>query len=75
MLSASDRDAVINLLRATGLPTETDFSAVELYDTMLLDKKFSGGKLHLIVPCAIGKCIIIPVTPFELRDWLENGYE
>ena len=75
MLPTSDRDAVISLLRATGLPTETDFSAGELYDTLLLDKKFSGGKLHLIVPCAIGECRIIPVTPFELRDWLENGYE
>ena len=74
MLSASDRDAVISLLHATGLPTETDFSAVELYDTLLLDKKFSGGKLHLIVPCAIGECRIVPVSPDELRGWLEKGF-
>jgi len=73
LLSESDSEAVIALLAAFGLPTGTDDTADMLYDALLLDKKFSGGKLHLIVPRAIGRCEILPVTPPELRDWLEAG--
>lgn len=75
LLSQSDFEAVVTLLRSYDLPTETDYTADELYDTLLLDKKFSGGKLHLIVPRYIGRCDIVPVTPEELREWLEMSYE
>ena len=75
LLSQSDFEAVAALLRSYDLPTETAYSADELYDTLLLDKKFSGGKLHLIVPRESGRCDILPVTPDELRFWLEAGLE
>ena len=75
LLPASDRDAVISLLHAYGLPTETAFTPDELMDVLLLDKKISSGKLHLIVPRRIGQCDIVPVTVDELRDWLEKAYE
>ena len=73
LLAPADRDAVIALLRAYDLPTETKYSADELYDTLLLDKKFSGGRLHLIVPRAVGRCEILPVTAEEAYTWLEAG--
>ncbi|MCR5576848.1 MAG: 3-dehydroquinate synthase [Oscillospiraceae bacterium] len=73
LLSERDCAAVLSLLREYSLPTETGFSAEELYDALLLDKKFYGGKLHLVVPRGIGRCEILPVTPAELRDWLEDG--
>lgn len=73
LISKEDCEAVETLLRAYDLPTETDYTADELYDTLLLDKKFSGGRLHLIVPREIGRCDIVPVTPDELRFWLEAG--
>ncbi len=75
LISKEDCKAVETLLRAYDLPTETDYTADELYDTLLLDKKFSGGRLHLIVPRKIGRCDIVPVTPDELRFWLEAGLE
>ena len=75
LLSKEDRDAVETILCAYDLPTETDYTADELYDTLLLDKKFSGGRLHLVVPREIGRCDIVPVTPDELRFWLEAGLE
>ena len=74
-LDAASRDALLQLLRRFGLPTGTEFGPDELTETLLLDKKFSGGRLHLIVPRAIGWCEIVPVTPQELRQWLEAGYE
>ncbi len=73
LLSEADRDAVIALLRDYGLPTETTYSADELLDTLRLDKKISGGKLHLVVPREIGRCDILPVPEEELRAWLEAG--
>ena len=65
---------ILALLKEYTLPVETDYPAEELYDILLLDKKFSGGKLHLVVPRAIGQCEILPVMPEELRTWLEAGY-
>jgi 3-dehydroquinate synthase len=73
LLASADCEAVIALLRDYGLPTETEYTVGELYDTLLLDKKITGGKLHLIVPRAIGRCDIVPVGPDELRSWLEAG--
>lgn len=73
LLSDTDCAEVVSILRDYGLPTETDYTADELYDTLLLDKKISGGKLHLVVPREIGRCGIIPVPEEELRAWLEAG--
>ena len=74
-LSKEDCERITALLEKTGLPTKSPYGPDELYETLLLDKKFSDGKLHLIVPCSIGKCDIVPVTPEELREWLEMSYE
>ena len=75
LLSKADSEAVAALLRKYDLPTETEYTADELYDTLLLDKKFSGGRLHLVVPREIGRCDIVPVTPDELCFWLEAGLQ
>ena len=72
---AADRNALIGVLEGYGLPTKTDYSAEELYDTLLLDKKISSGKLHLVVPRSIGCCNTVAVDPEELRGWLEAAYE
>lgn len=74
-MDAASREAVLDLLRRFGLPTRTDFGPDELIETLMLDKKFASGKLHLIVPRSIGWCIPVAVTPEELRLWLEAGYE
>ena len=74
LLRQEDCARILSLLKAYNLPVETDFPAEELYDTLLLDKKFSGGMLHLIVPHTVGHCEVLPVTPDELRTWLEAGY-
>ncbi len=74
MLDRNSCSRVLSLLQAYSLPTESPYPANELYDTLLLDKKFSQGKLHLIVPCGIGYCKTVAVTPTELKEWLEAGY-
>ena len=74
-LDAASRDAIIELLDRFGLPTDTDYTADELYELLLLDKKISSGKLALIVPLAIGWCEAVPVDREQLRKWLEAAYE
>ncbi len=64
---------LLRLLERTGLPTGTDLPREEILQAVLSDKKISGGKLHLIVPSAIGQCRIIPVTEDELSGWLPDN--
>ena len=74
-LDTASVEAITALLASFSLPTETAYTPDELYDTLLLDKKISSGRLHLIVPRSIGWCEALPVGPEELRSWLENAYE
>ena len=66
---------IIGLLRAHGLPTENPYAPGELVETMLLDKKFSSGKLTLIVPEGVGSCLEVPVPASELPAWLDAASE
>ena len=75
LLDEASKDAVLQLLQRFGLPTQTVYHPEELYGTLLLDKKFDSGKLHLIVPRGIGWCEQLALSPEELRQWLEGGYE
>ncbi len=72
MLSQHDLSRLIRLLKQYGLPTETVFPAASLREAALSDKKISDGRLHLIVPEAIGKCVIVPVSGDELVSWLPD---
>lgn len=68
--SESLRDIIIDTLKKYDLPTETGFTAEELFEASKADKKISGGKMHLIVPEKIGSCRIESVDIDALRDWL-----
>lgn len=68
--SADCRDIIIDTLKKYDLPTETSFTAEELFEASKADKKISGGKMHLIVPEKIGSCRIESVDIDALRDWL-----
>ena len=73
LCGASVLDALLALLRALGLPTETAFSASELLDAACRDKKIAGGRLNLIVPRAVGRCEIMPIDTAGLSAWLRDG--
>ncbi len=64
---------VVALLEAFGLPTKTAFTAGQLYASALSDKKRSGGTVRLIVPKAIGDCIIRPTPVGEVLAFTEAG--
>lgn len=69
----SDRDEIISLLRAYGLPTESPYGAKELAAVALSDKKRSGNKINLIVPFGIGNSRIFEIKVDSLEEFFSKG--
>ena len=70
---AETLDMLLAALKKYGLPTETDCSVEELSAAALADKKLSSGKLHIIVPEAVGRCRVEPIPAEEFACWLKEG--
>lgn len=61
------------VLQKNGLPTTTEFSAAQLLEAALHDKKRSGDRVTLVLPERIGSCRLHPATFDELRTLIEQG--
>lgn len=68
-----DTERIVALLSAFGLPTGALFSAEVLYAYTLSDKKRSGNTLNLILPLAIGDCVIQPYPINRLQSFIQAG--
>ncbi len=68
-----DRERIVRLLGQFGLPTETAYSAEQLTERALSDKKLMDGVIHMIVPSAIGDCRIVPIEASALRSFIQAG--
>lgn len=68
-----DSDRIVSLLKKFGLPTETSYTADELYHYTLSDKKRSGGMVKLILPEKIGCCRIVPTPVEQLKSFIQAG--
>lgn len=71
--SVETKDQILAILHTFGLPTETEYSAEELFSYTLSDKKRDGVNINLIIPTAIGDCRISPTTVNELNSLIEAG--
>ncbi len=71
-LSAADRDGLRALIVAMGpLPPVADLDATEVVEAVARDKKVIDGKLHYVLPVAIGETVIADdVTGAELEQAL-----
>lgn len=58
-----------------GLPVKTEYAPETLYDAMLSDKKRKGDTVTLVVPEAIGSCVLHPLPVPDLLDFLKKGME
>ncbi len=61
------------LLKQYGLPDATEYSAADLYEKTLSDKKRTGGTISLVVPTAWGKSVLHKVPVEDLLNWIEKG--
>ena len=70
--SAEDcTEAIIEANKNNSLPVECNFTAKDLADAALSDKKRTGGTINFVVPEVMGKCILkkIPVeTLYEIAE-------
>lgn len=70
LLSATDRDEILSLLKQYGLPTETDQSPEQICKRALGDKKRRGNTITLVVPTAKDKCKLNPISVEALQEWI-----
>ena len=66
-------ETLVSLLHKFSLPTETEFTAAQLFKSALSDKKRNGGTVNLIVPREIGQCDILPLPIEELETFIKVG--
>jgi 3-dehydroquinate synthase len=71
-LSERDKKALADLIASLGpLPAIADLSKAELLDSMKHDKKMVAGRLHFVLPTAIGASAIVDdVTEKEMKEAL-----
>ena len=63
------------VLEGVGLPTKTEFSAKELTNVALADKKRSGSTINLVLPYSIGDSRLFKISVDELEGFIEKGLE
>ena len=63
------------LLVRHGLPLHTEYSAEELAEIALSDKKRAGGSITLAVPCGMGESRLHKIDVSELTGWAKAGLQ
>lgn len=61
-----------SLLLRYGFDISCEYSAEELYDVMLSDKKRRGGNITLVLPRSIGNCELLTLSVDEFYDKLKH---
>ncbi|NLF34576.1 MAG: 3-dehydroquinate synthase [Clostridiales bacterium] len=67
--------AISRVLRRNGLPVTTDYPAQALYSAALSDKKRGGDQITLVIPRAIGDCVLHTIPVPELARIIALGKE
>ncbi len=66
---AGTTSEIISILESFNLPAKCDYSAEQLANCALGDKKRHGDTINLIIPEYIGKCRICPVSVEKLAEF------
>jgi len=61
------------LIRMYDLPTESPYPAAQLYEAATRDKKREKNVIDVVIPRAIGECVLKRLTVEELADYLREG--
>lgn len=60
------------LLQRYGFDLSCPYSADDLYDAILSDKKRRGGNITVVLPKVIGECVLVTLSVEELYDKLKQ---
>ncbi len=66
-------DALAGTLKKCGLPIECPYSAEQLYNATLSDKKRAGDIITLVLPKKIGECILSSIKIEKLLEYIKKG--
>lgn len=66
-------DEIIEALKNNSLPIKSEFSAEELFDVTLNDKKRAGSSISLVIPQKMGKCVLKKVPVSKVLDFIKSG--
>jgi len=66
---------VLDMLRRYDLPETTSFSADEIAQACLSDKKRDGSCLTMVLPVKTGKCVLKDIPIIELKETIRTGLE
>ncbi len=64
---------IIEALKNNSLPVKSEYSADELFDVTLNDKKRAGDSISLVIPEKLGKCILKKVPVSQVLEFIKNG--
>lgn len=62
-----------SLLSQFSLPVRTEYDSATLFEAALSDKKRNGNTVNLILPKAIGDCVIAPTPVDQLKSFIQEG--
>jgi 3-dehydroquinate synthase len=65
-------DELKELLLAYGFDLSCDYSADDLFDAILSDKKRRGDNITVVLPRSIGDCVLVPLTVDKLYEKLKQ---
>jgi 3-dehydroquinate synthase len=73
-LAETDRKALVDLIASLGpLPAIADLKTAEILEAMRHDKKVVDGRLHFVLPTAVGATVIVDdVSEKEMRAALKK---
>lgn len=72
LLPSAAEDRIAGLIEALEFTTQPPVPTAELFDAMTKDKKSEGDTIHLVLPTAVGDCVIRTVSFTELAPLLRS---
>jgi len=67
------KEQILAALHRFGLPASTEYTAEDLANCAMSDKKRCGGTVNLIVPERIGFCRVEPIPVENLQSFIQAG--
>ena len=75
MLKSDAAARIIHTLQRAGLPTECPYSAAQMAEIAVLDKKAAGSGITVILPVKIGECVMQKMPLADLEALFADGLE